>query len=336
MNIKIVIGSILVVAVVLGIGAYIFFVKGSIGTASQKVYHVGVLNALDTFAATTDGFKQKMTELGYVEGVNIVYDVQKAKAPVGNQDILNTFVQNDVDLIFVFPTEATIEAKDATKDTSIPVISTGAYIESPGLIESVSHPGGNITGVRFPIAEIAARRLEILHQLAPNATRVLLPVFRNYPTVAPAMAAIAPIVEKYHLTVIEMPFSGPAEVVSYLEEHDKKGDVGFDAILVLPQPLAGIPALIDPIYAFANTHNLPIGGAIDPKSPQSLFNLIPDSFQMGELAAPLADKIFKGAYPGSIPMVTPELLLEINYKAVTRLGLTVEESLLNTAYKIDR
>ncbi len=325
-----------VVLLVVGIGSYLVFTKGNIGVTSQKVYHVGVLNGLETFASTTDGFKKKMTELGYVEGVNVVYDVQKGKAPVGNQAILNKFVQDKVDLIFTFPTEATVEAKEATQGTNIPVISVGAYIESPGLIETLQHPGGNITGVRFPIAEIAARRLEVLHQLAPKATRVMIPVLKDYPTIAPSMANIIPLAETLHLKLIEVPFSNPGEVISYLKEHGDAKDIGFDAILLIPQPLAGIPAFIYPIYDFANIHNIPLGGAVDPKSPQSLFNLLPDIPQMGQLAAPLADKIFRGTSPGNIPMVTPELLLEINYKAVTKLGLTVDEALLNTAYKIDR
>src|SRR4030042_2220739 len=84
--------------------------SGCVEEKTQKVYHVGILSGLDFFANTADGFKEKMTELGYVEGENIVYDVQKSNFDIATyRNILNKFVADKVDLIFVFPTEASQE-----------------------------------------------------------------------------------------------------------------------------------------------------------------------------------------------------------------------------------
>jgi putative ABC transport system substrate-binding protein len=80
-----------------------------------------------------------------------------------------------------------------------------------------------------------------------------------------------------------------------------------------------------------------VGGASVLDSDKgSLFSLIPNPIKFGQLAAPLADKIFKGMPPGNIPIVTPESDLEINYKAITKLGLTVDEGLLSRATRIIR
>lgn len=88
---RVMLGIAVVVAVVLFAGVYIAWTK-RVGTPTEKVYHVGVLNALDYFSPAIDGFKQRMTELGYIEGTNIVYDIQTAPAPVGNEAIIQKFV----------------------------------------------------------------------------------------------------------------------------------------------------------------------------------------------------------------------------------------------------
>src|SRR4030042_1386245 len=69
--------------------------------STPNVYHVGILSGSDAFAKIADGFKTKMTELGYAEGKNIVYDVQKLNAdPSGYDRVTKKFVEDKVDLIF--------------------------------------------------------------------------------------------------------------------------------------------------------------------------------------------------------------------------------------------
>ena len=151
--------------VLLFLAAAILFLSACNAGNSPKVYRVGVLSGLDYFAGSVDGFKNKMTELGYVEGENIIYDVQSTNIDFeAYQRILQQFVADKVDLIYVFPTEASIEAKAATEGTDIPVIFNFAFIDGTDIVESVREPGGNITGVRFPAGDIAAKRLEILRK----------------------------------------------------------------------------------------------------------------------------------------------------------------------------
>src|SRR5512145_3243064 len=72
---------------------------------APKVYRIGVLSGLDAQAAIADGFKAKMTDLGYTEGQTITYDIQKANGDTSAfKRILQKFVDEKVDLILVFPT----------------------------------------------------------------------------------------------------------------------------------------------------------------------------------------------------------------------------------------
>ncbi|PKG32303.1 MAG: hypothetical protein CW742_08865, partial [Methanoregula sp.] len=145
-------------------------VAGCLGTgevknsSSGKIWHVGILSGMSYFADTEDGFREKMAELGYTEGRNIVYDSRKMVGfdQPAYQSALKDFRDNKVDLVFVFPTEASQEAKAAMKGTGIPVIFANVFTEDTGLIESVRQPGGNITGVRWGGPDLGLQRYEVM------------------------------------------------------------------------------------------------------------------------------------------------------------------------------
>ena len=331
---SVLIGVVVLVLLLCGVG-YFFLSRGNVYKKTEKVYHIGILSALPYFDPIIDGFEQKMTELGYVEGKNITYDVQKGPAPVGNQKIVEKFVADKADLILAFPTEASLEAKEGTKGTNIPVISVASYIEGNGLIENIQHPGGNITGVRFPIVEVAAKRLELLHEIAPKAKRIWIPVLKDYPTVAPSLVVVKASAQTMGISIIDAPFTDPSEMAKYLKE--KAPGLGIDAILLIPEPVSIIPPFAEQIDAYASSHNIPVAGVVVLNADHGpIFSLIPTGLEFGRLAAPLADKVFKGTPAGAIPVSTPENELSVNYKAIQKLGLTVSEGILSGATKIIR
>ena len=331
--------TILGVAVILllvGMGFFVVNRLHGVSEQTNKMYHVGILAGLDYFGATTDGFKKKMTELGYVEGKNIFYDVQKTPSIVGNQSVIQKFVDNKVDLILTFPTEPSLEAKEVTKGIGIPIISTNAVMEGTALVADFRKPGGNLTGVRYPGPEVAGRGLEILHELVPKAKRVWLPYLKDYPSVPPALLVLEPLARSLGLTLMATPIGTPQELEAYLKTHST-GDTGIDVILQIPEPLAAVPAFTDQLFAFGVEHNIPVGGSlIAPGNSGSLFIFAPDAEEVGELAAPIADKIFRGISAGTIPIVAAESHLGINYAVAQRLGLTVSENLLSRAERILR
>jgi putative ABC transport system substrate-binding protein len=279
-----------------------------------------------------------MTELGYIEGQNITYDVQSTGIDIAvYQSILQQFVADDVDLIFVFPTEASQEAKAATQGTDIPVVFDFAFIEDTNLVNSLREPGGNITGVRFPGPEIAGKRLEIVLELVPDAKQIWIPYLKDYPSVPPQMEALGPIAEAAGVTLIEFPASNPAELQAELDARVASGDIGIDAILLLAEPIAAIPDFFSIIVKFAYDHQVPIGGTPSPvEGYEVIFGLLPNVFSAGEQAAVLADKVLKGTAAGTIPVVSPESYLQINVKVAQELGVTVPEGLLAQADEVIR
>jgi putative ABC transport system substrate-binding protein len=312
--------------------------NGCSAKESPKIYRVGVLSALGFFAESTDGFKAKMTELGYVEGQNIVYDVRESNAdPAAEQQALEQFVADEVDLIFSFPTEASIRAKAVTQGTDIPVVFANTDLHASALVESVRKPGGNITGVQFPGPDNALKRFEILHDLMPEAKRIWVAYDRDYPIMPPAFELLHPAATAAGVTLVEVAATSPADIQADLQARSASSDIGVDAILIVPEPLTAAPDTFAVISKFAAEHKVPMGGALILAGDNgTVFGYMSDAFEVGELAAIQAHKIFKGIPAGTIPVLSAESHLRLNYKMAEHLGLTVPDSMVSLASEIIR
>jgi len=330
---KFIIGFLIVVLLV-GVGVYFLLLPEK----EEKVYRVGILSGLEYIAEAADGFKAGMAELGYIKGENIIYSLQRTDFDmVEYRRILEKFVEDEVDLIFVFPTEASQEAKAATQGTDIPVVFTVANIEGTGLVESVSKPGGNITGVRYPGPDIALQRFEIMRELAPEAKRMWIPYQRGYPIVTSQLEALYSAAEAAGITLIEAPADNAAEIQALLNERAIATDIGIDAILALAEPLYVTPDAFLVTCKFATEHKIPNAGALmDVEGCASLFGVHIHNFNTGKQVAPMADKILRGISAGTLPVVSAEPYFQFNYKAAQDLGIEVPEGLLERADEIIR
>ena len=282
--------------------------------SEPDTYRIGVLSGLDFLTAVNDGFQAEMIELGYVEGENIEYDVQTTNFDIpAYQSILKKFVDDEVDLIFVFPTEASIEAKNIAEGSDIPVVFSFALIEGVGLVDSIREPGGNITGVRYPGPEIALRRFEILRQIAPDKTQYIIPYQRGYPIVASQLEILMPAADAAGITIIEAPADNGDELATILQGLSETADMGESAILMLAEPLMVTPDGYGAAAAFGAEHQIPMGGVIFPiEGYGSIFDVNVDFFESGTQAALQADKILQGTAAGTIPVISSDMTLVIN------------------------
>ena len=325
-------------SILLGLVIITLLLSGCNAGQTAKVYRVGVLSGLSFVANITDGLKARMTELGYVEGKNITYDVQATDFDMARyKSILQKFVADKVDVIFVFPTEASIEAKAAVQGTNIPVVFNFALIEGMGIVDSVRAPGGNVTGVRYPGPDIALKRFEIMLELVPGVKQILIPYQKGYPIVVPQLEALRPAAAAAGVNLIEVPASDAADLEAQLKALGQASDKPADAIMFLAEPLTVTPDPFVVIGKFAREHNIPLGGALmSVGGYDSIYGVNVEGVAAGKLAAPLLDKIFKGIQAGTIPVISAENFIQINYKAALAQGVTVPDGLLNTANEIIR
>jgi putative ABC transport system substrate-binding protein len=320
----------------------ILLLSGCAGIQPQKpkVYHVGMLSTNTAFTAIENGFKAKMTALGYIENQNLIYNIQTAKPSITLEDriaLAKKLVEDKVDLIYVSGSPDAVAAKAATEGTNIPVVFAYGQLEGTTLVKSVSQPGGNLTGVRYPGPEMITRRLKILLQIAPQAKRIWVGYDKNGPNDAPALDALRPAAESLGVTLVEVPATKMDDLAADLAKRAQATDLGIDAILTMPDTLSTGADNFAITNKFAKEHNIPVAGGIGFQAKAgALFINTTDMANVGALAASIADKVLKGTPPGTIPVVTPEQNLTINYKVAQQLGLTVPEGLLNLANEIIR
>jgi putative ABC transport system substrate-binding protein len=318
--------------------AIALLLSGCAGTPTPKVYRIGILSS-PSFVAINDGFKAKMTELGYIENQNIIYSLMTTGSDMTEvQGQAKKLVNDNVDLIFTSGTPNALTAQAAAQGTNISVVFAYGQLEGTNLVKSVREPGGNTTGVRYPGPEMISKRLEILHEMAPNVKRVWIGYNKNGPNTATALEALRPKALSMGITLVELPATKMDELGADLAARGQAADIGLDAIITMPDEFNTTAANFTIISKFAAEHNLPLAGGIAYMADQgALFVNTTDLANVGRLAAPIANKILKGtSAAGTIPVVTPEQTLTINYKVGQGLGIVVPEGLLKQATKIIR
>ena len=291
---------------------------------TDKVYRIGVLERTSATvnAANLDSFRQGLRALGYVEGKNLVIEYRSA----GGRDerfaeLAAELVRLKVDLILTRGTPAALAAKNATP--TIPVVITG--VGDPvgqGIIISLARPGGNITGLSAIVTDAYPKRVELLKELTPKATRIAAlfnmgnpAIPRQWKQVETAARALG--LQAHLLDVRKVEDLRPA--FDTARQHADALVVGLETLT-----LANAPLIVD----LAAKYRLPamyastefVGGLA------SYGVNYPDHYRR---AATFADKIFKGAKPADLPVEQPtKLELVINIKTARALGLTIPRTVL--------
>jgi putative ABC transport system substrate-binding protein len=299
-----------------------------------KVLRIGYLslasdtgNARDYFAAFRDGLRA----LGYVDGENIVIEPRHADGRRERlPELAGELIRLKVDVLVTFGSASA--AKQATN--TVPIV----FIVEPdpvgtGLVASLAHPGGNITGISDSHADLVPKRLELLKEVVPRATRVgvlLNPANQNAPSQLKTAQAAGPALS---LTVVPVEVRGPAR-----EDLDRAfatmGRERLAALLVLGDSALSIHRTR--IAELAIKHRLPTAGTARAWAEGGLLMAYGANFiELFRRAATYVDIILKGAKPADLPVEQPTTFnLVINLKAAKALGVTLPPSLLLRASEI--
>jgi len=276
-----------------------------------------------------DAFRQRLRELGWVEGQNIVIDYRYAEGRVGRlPDLAAELVRLKVDLIVSFGTQGVTAAKNATETIPIVMIAVRDPVGT-GLIESLARPGGNVTGMSgYAGLETVAKQLELLKETVPKIRRVaiLSNPANAYHQLAIREVNVAARSLGVQLQLLEA--RGPNEFAGAFAAMAKER-VG--ALLVLSDVifnshrtrLADLAARSRLPAAYGNRESVEGGG---------LMSYGPGFLDLHRRAATYVDKILKGAKPAELPVEQPiEFELVINLKTAKALGLTIPPALLRQA-----
>jgi putative ABC transport system substrate-binding protein len=302
---------------------------------SAKVYRIGMLRPGSPPAGSSpnlDAFRQGMHDLGYIEGQHFVVESRWAEGSDERlSDLAAELVRLHVDVIMAAGALATHATQQATH--TIPIVMLGVYDPvGAGLVASLAHPGGNITGVSTLGLELAGKRLELLKETVPQLRRVA--VLAN-----PAAPPHTVFLE--NLTVVSQELGLQLQVLE-VRSHDELDraftaltQAGVEALFALPDPPL-LDRLDRRIADLTAQHRLPaiypFKSYVDAGGLMSYAPSVPDIYRR---AAYYVDKIFKGAKPGDLPVEQPtKFEFVINLKAAKALGLTIPPTVLFQANEV--
>src|SRR6202030_1320001 len=275
------------------------------------------LQPASAFAPRIEALRKGLRELGYVEGKNLLIDFQWADTVDQLPGIVRRLVDSRVDLIFA-PSSTFVEpARQATK--TIPIV-FASHADPVGLghVQSLAHPGGNITGFSMLLTEMAAKELEILHEALPGAARIGVLWNPTTPSHELALQSVHAAAESLQVELYPVPtrqvddfdaalaaliaekvncFVALASPVTYLDSGMRL------AQLALQRGLAGM---------FGFKENVEAGGFMSYSA---------DILDLYRRSAVYIDKILKGAKPADLPVEqASKYELVINLKTAKTLN----------------
>jgi ABC-type uncharacterized transport system substrate-binding protein len=299
-----------------------------------KVYRIGTLTVspADRASHFIKAFEERLRDLGYVKGSNVVYEHRFADGRTERLPELATeFVALSVDVIIAGNNASIAAARHAT--STIPIVMTyGVDPVGVGFVASLARPGGNITGLTADVtADTWGKRLELVKEVVPRVSRVAVIWNPDFPGMPSAWKATedAAATLGVRLQSVE---------VRRLEDFDP----GFTAIasqhpgalLVLADPL--VYTRRREIVATAARHRIPAVYAFREATDEGgLMSYGVNISALYRRAAYFVDRLFKGAKPADLPVEQPNKFeLVLNLKTAKALGLTIPPSLLQRADEI--
>jgi putative ABC transport system substrate-binding protein len=276
-------------------------------------------------------FQRRLRELGYVEGKNLFIERRYAE---GREERLPQLaaelVQFGVDVIFAIGPPQALAAAKATDKIPIIFVGGGDPVEM-GLVKSLAHPGGNVTGLTFVTVELAPKRIQLLKQAVSRTKRVA--ILWNPNNVVNKLELKAATATAGTLGLTPLPVE-----IRVLDDIDRAfiamARERVDAALVLSSPLTfpNRPRIVEA----ALKARIPTMGALREYAEAGvLMSYGPSYADHCRRAANYVDQILKGAKPADLPVQLPTTFeLIINLKTAKTLGLTIPPSLLATADEV--
>ena len=299
---------------------------------SNNVHRIGFLafGSPSSYATRTAAFRERLRQLGYVEGKNIQIYYQYAEKDFDT--LVADMIARKVDVIVTGGTPPAIAAKKATATIPIVVAVSGDMVGA-GLVASLAHPGGNVTGLTSIASDLSGKRLELLKDVLPKVSRVAIlnnPVNKSHP---PQVEESEVAGRAVGIQVQILDVSTPDQFESAFQASLREK---AEALIVLPEGL------------FTSHRTRLVDFTIQSKVPAVFYDnefvkagglmsygvSYPDLFRR---AADYLDKILKGAKPSELPVEQPtKFELIINLKAANKIGLTIPPNVLARADRVIR
>jgi len=305
------------------------------GAQSTRIPRIVFVSNRDAAGAIpfTQRFMAGMEKLGYVENRNFVFDIRYANNDQAQiAPVVKAAVASRPDILIVTGLYAARQARDATVGSPIPVlVATGSDLVDAGIVGSYAHPGGNITGVSDLTDDSSVKRLELLREALPKATRVGLVTNPDFPATPKIEKAVGAAAKRLGVTLVPAIANDKGTLLAAIDSLAKERvDALFlggdnNSVSHAEEAIARANALRIPVaYFWPGTAEM---GA--------LFSYQADVFGNFERIAWYADRILKGTKPGDLAIELPKRFeLVVNRKAASALGISLPNAFVLRADRV--
>lgn len=283
------------------------------------------------FRPFSDAFRKGMRDLGQKEDSTFRLEILYAnRDPTRTPGLIRDAVAGRPAVLVVSGLAAVRQARDATRVVPVVVATSGDLVDA-GIVNSYARPGGNITGLNDLSDELAAKRLELLRQMLPKASRVVLLVNPDFPATPKIERRVRAAASVLGVEIIRVDAKDPASLVMALDSLEK---LRPDAVLIGGDALFVVRAqeLVDRTQAMRIplVHTWPGTAEMG-----ALFSHQADIFYNYQRAAYYVDRILKGAKPGDLAIEQPTRYeLVVNEKVAKTFSLTIPASILLRADRV--
>jgi ABC-type uncharacterized transport system substrate-binding protein len=296
-----------------------------------KIYRIGVLLPGGALYETVDGLKAGLRDLGLEGGKQFTLTIKDTKGDVkAAEEAATNFEREKVSLIYALAAPVITAAKAATANVPI-VFCIGSDPVTGGLVDSFAKPGGRLTGVHFLLRDLTAKRLEILKEILPKASRVL--TFYDLGSRNPAEAAKLAREEakRLGLKFIERHVKSVEELRLGLQALKVgEADAFFytpDAMVLSQAPLIIDTAMSKKLATMFQEQSLVAKGALASYGQ--------NYYEVGWVSAKYVQRVLSGTHPRDLKIETVDNVeLAINLKTAKELGLTIPPNVLARAKKV--
>jgi putative ABC transport system substrate-binding protein len=314
------------------------FAFGAVEARAQqptKVPRIGYLYAgsFSTLGGRIEAFRQGLRELGYVEGKNIVIEWREAKENRDRlRELAHELVRLKMDVIVSPGPTVTRLLKEATSTIPI-VMAQDTDPVGSGFIDSLARPGGNITGLAALAPEMGGKQLELLKEIIPKLSRVVVVGNATVPGDAQALRETVLAAGSYEIYLRYLDLRNPNDIDAVFRAA-AKGHA--DAVLILGNPSmnAHRKQIVDQVVK----HRLPATYTRPEYIDEGGLMYYGTSYNdLSRRAAGYVDRILKGAKPGDLPVEQPtKFEFIVNLKAAKQIGLTIPNAVLARADRVIR
>ena len=300
--------------------------------AQARTIRIGILSPRQA-STVLPPFLKRLEELGYVEGKNLVLDHRSAdgvadRLPSLARDLIRA--KNDL-IVAIGPEQSARSMLDSKASVPVVIVAIDYDPVKRGIVSSLRRPGGNITGVTLVQPLLAAKRLELLHDIVPKAKRYLV---LGDSFTKDQIDAIHEAAERLRVEVVSETFGAPPYD---FEAAFKKGLAAkIEAVIVPSSPAYNIEAR-EKIIALTLKYRLPSASPVSGELPDEGFLLRYDAnrAKIYARAGDIAARILKGAHPGDIPVEqASEFELVVNLKTAKALKISIPQSILLRANRV--